>query len=143
MDKIIFLDFDGVMMCGRHAFPSPLHKGFEFYPRSVENLKDLITQTGAKIVVTSTYRRLYKPEILKEKFLAPYALDKHFLGVTPANQGGRGDEIRAFLESHHIQAYVIFDDMPIQGFGDRFFRIHSFEGITKHQIEEAAKVLNR
>jgi hypothetical protein len=143
MDKIIFLDFDGVMMCGRHAFPSSVHEGFEFHPKSVGNIREIINKTAAKIVVTSTYRRMYNPDVLKERFLAPYQLDKFFIGITPTIKGGRGNEIRSYIENNQVQEYVIFDDLPIQGYGRRFFQTNPFEGITECLRDEAIHLLDK
>ena len=52
-NKIIFLDIDGVLNVisqGKDEYGSKFHKHFE------DNLKTLIEKTGAKIVITSTWR---------------------------------------------------------------------------------------
>ena len=51
--KIIFLDFDGVL----NVIPDGFDKfGGIFHKHFVENLKRIINETGANIVVTSTWR---------------------------------------------------------------------------------------
>lgn len=52
--KIIFLDIDGVL----NVYPQGHDEyGAIFHPHLVENLKLILDQTGAKIVVSSTWRR--------------------------------------------------------------------------------------
>ncbi|WP_027723841.1 HAD domain-containing protein [Tuberibacillus calidus] len=140
MDKIVFLDFNGVMMCGKHPFPSKHHEGFEFYPKSVENLKEIIQATKAKIVVTSTYRKMYAPEQLKTRFFKPYGLEEAFKGIT-SSLGSRGEEIKHYIEKHDIQHFVIIDDLPINGFGRHFLRTNGFEGISDWIKKEAILIL--
>lgn len=51
--KIIFLDIDGVLNVnfnGRDKY------GRIFHPNFVDNLRDIINRTGAKIVISSTWK---------------------------------------------------------------------------------------
>jgi len=51
--KIIFLDIDGVL----NVIPQGRDKyGMIFHPEFVENLKYIIEQTNAKIVISSSWR---------------------------------------------------------------------------------------
>lgn len=55
--KIIFLDFDGVMVTDRNQQPLQDEYDAVFDPACVERLKQIINSTGADIVVTSTPTR--------------------------------------------------------------------------------------
>ena len=77
MDKLLFLDFDGVLNAFNynkelymqraraiksgvhHTEAPPIHDCFGalFCPDCVEQLKRIITATGADIVITSTWRK--------------------------------------------------------------------------------------
>lgn len=106
MIKIIFLDIDGVLnvYCeGRDEYGCTFHKHFE------ENLASLIKKTGAKIVVTSTWRSrglLVMKEIWEKRSLAGEVID-----ITPhIDIGKRGEEIQQWMENNKVDRYVIIDD---------------------------------
>lgn len=116
-DKIIFLDFDGVL----NVIPTK-HDDFGaiFHVEFVLNLKEIIEETGAKIVISSSWRsdgleklrrmwehRKYPGEIVDvtpstvaagKRYDIPYDLVK------------RGDEIRLWLENNKVNKFVIIDD---------------------------------
>ena len=63
MKKILFLDFDGVLNTERHhehCYENgivPVDKyGYAFDPEAVANLKRIIDETGADIVVSSSWK---------------------------------------------------------------------------------------
>lgn len=63
--KIIFLDFDGVMdtayydhILSKEGLPSCDEYGAVFDPSCVMNLKHIIDQTGADIVVSSSWKHM-------------------------------------------------------------------------------------
>lgn len=119
MDKIIFLDIDGVLNVipqGRDDYGSCFHKHFE------DNLRWIIEQTGAKIVISSTWRMSglkVMQEMWKHRGLAGDVID-----ITPdcaqlVNYGTfeyydaveRGHEIQEWLDKHpQVKTYVIIDD---------------------------------
>lgn len=60
MRKIIFLDIDGVLNC-EHAYKNGFCRhdgiyGHEFYPPSKELINKLIEETGAQVIISSTWR---------------------------------------------------------------------------------------
>jgi N-formylglutamate amidohydrolase len=81
--------------------------------RCLLNLKYLIERSGAKIVLSSTWRL---DDTLTEFFkfaLERVGIDDHtVIGQTPALDGGRGQEIRAWLQEHIglWKSYVIIGD---------------------------------
>lgn len=110
-EKIIFLDIDGVLNVipqGRDEYGAIFHKHFE------ENIKLIIEKTGAKIVISSTWRISGFP-IMKEMW-EKRGLTGEVVGITPnfMHQMGttlcRGKEIQEFIDNHNVIRYVIIDD---------------------------------
>lgn len=111
--KIIFLDIDGVMITANSSID-------RFDPDCVENLKQIMDQTGALLVVSSTYRSLGF-ERLKEWFEIN-GITKGLIGLTPLiPYGTRGEEIKQFIgeasldPSTTIDHFVIIDDHDNMG----------------------------
>ena len=118
MDKIIFLDIDGVLNVyaeGRDEFGSTFHKHLE------DNLRWIIEETGAKIVISSTWRidGLKRMQEMWEK----RGLPGEVIGVTPTETDvvdsgtcefydlvDRGHEIQQYINDNGIECYVILDD---------------------------------
>ncbi len=106
-DKIIFLDADGVMN-GIRNWPLTGAPRWWIDPKAVTRLNNLTKRSGAKLVISSTWRRFWDvPSILKRAgVVAPV------VGETPYLPGReRGIEIRAWLSQHpDVESYVILDD---------------------------------
>ncbi len=120
--KIIFLDIDGVLnvYCeGRDEYGCTFHKHFE------NNLKWIIEETGAKIVITSTWR--YSGLNIMQEMWKKRELTGEVIGVTPNHSSiyyeepnyknlpfqerlERGFEIQEWLDKHKVDSYVILDD---------------------------------
>ena len=111
--KVIFLDIDGVL----NVIPQGRDKwGALFHPHLVDNLKRIIDATGAKIVISSTWRMGNELHGMKEMW-RDRGLPGEVVGVTPnfmyktGSTLQRGKEIDAYLEEHpQITNYVIIDD---------------------------------
>ena len=114
--KVIFLDIDGVLNVipqGHDAF------GGIFHPDFVDNLKRIIDETDAKIVISSSWRHSGLQKMLDMWEFRN--LPGEVIGVTPdlyrfldfegERTMVRGDEIQAVLNIHpEITHYVILDD---------------------------------
>ena len=114
--KVIFLDIDGVL----NIYPQG-HDDFGgiFHPHFIENLKQIIKKTKAKIVISSTWRHSGLDNMKKMwKFRN---LPGDIIGVTPdlyyRDDNGRsispkrGDEIQLYLDKNKdIVNYIILDD---------------------------------
>lgn len=117
--KVIFLDIDGVLNV---CYPEHDEYGRIFHPNFVDNLKRVIDETGAKIVISSTWRYggLQRMKDLWEKRNLPGEV----IDITPDcndlfNEGSfvfldqieRGHEVEYWLNEHpEVERYVIFDD---------------------------------
>lgn len=154
--KVIFLDIDGVLnLCyeGRDQY------GSFFHPHLVDNLRKIIEETGANIVISSTWR-LSGLVIMKEMW-EKRGLPGEVIGITPNFMSHykttlcRGKEIDAYLEKcPEIEKYVILDDdsdmeshqmnnfVMTSGNRDHEDCIDIGYGLTKICAEKAIKILN-
>lgn len=120
-DKYIFLDIDGVMNHERWLHQAHLKNlsspEFWFDPVCVDRLNKILSETGAKLVISSSWRSDPK---LKEQF-QQVGIDSDFdrtISMWQSRQLGytiRGEEIDHYLKEHGIDVhskhqYVILDD---------------------------------
>ncbi len=153
--KIIFLDFDGVMdtayydhVLSKEGKPGSDKYGVVFDPNCIKNLKHIIDETGADIVVSSSWKYLMSYQDFLEMWEAR-SLPGFVTDVTPepANRHKRGDEIDAWLEECHTECqYVIIDDLDAYNFNEhqipRLLVVNPFFGIDKDIAERAIGILN-
>ncbi len=102
--KVIFLDIDGVLNCKKT--PNPRKLPYIVDTKLLERFESLLERTGAKVVLSSTWR--YDPAGL---FSA-----KHwgipFVAVTPdMPTQPRREEVLAWLNEHpDVDRYAVIDD---------------------------------
>ncbi len=142
--KIIFLDFDGVLInqaALRTRRLDPQRRPAAD-PIAVAALNRIVQATGAEIVVTSTWREEYSPEELRE-LLTRWDVTGAVVGQTPL-AGTRGEEIQAWLEAHAVERFVILDDQsdmrPLQA---HLVKTEAEPGLTQREAEMAIAHLNR
>lgn len=162
MNKVIFLDIDGVLN-SQNTFRDN-HEYGKFFIRnmngSVEDemvytmldidldkvfmLRDICNLTGAKVVVSSCWRRLNKYFLFEEKLTS---LGIPIVGVTSFISNNRGDEIRKYLEDNHVDDFVILDDEIFKDFNEleNYLIKTSFyeDGLTEEISNEVVRVLRR
>lgn len=83
--KIIFLDIDGVLNC-QEAYEKGFCKynddyGQDFYPPSTDLLNQLIEETEAKIVISSTWRMAGLDEM--QSMWKDRKMAGNVIGITP------------------------------------------------------------
>lgn len=144
IEKIIFLDFDGVIVTQSSRFNS-------FDPECMKHLKFIIDKTNAFIVISSTWRKFDSLIKLKQMF-EPFGLFNRVIDITPVhndNDWGRGKEIEAWLNLPHplswnINGFVIIDDdTDMEPFMDHLVQTDSHVGLQEKDIEKCVKILNR
>jgi len=104
--KIIFLDIDGVICVDWNEYVDEFGHGF--HKDYVKNLETIIQKTGAKIVISSTWRKSGLSEMKrmwKERRLPGEVID-----ITPVLWTKRGEEIEEYLRENPCDKYVILDD---------------------------------
>ena len=153
--KIIFLDFDGVMdtsyydhILSKKGLPGNDSFGTVFDPHCIQNLKHIIDETGANIVVSSfwKYFMTYKDllDMWEYRGLPGFVTD---VTPTPTTRNNRGDEIDAWLEECDVECqYVIIDDLDGQNFNEhqipRLLVVNPFWGLDEDTAERAIQILN-
>lgn len=165
MRKVIFLDIDGVL--NTKWWYTQMDKntpkdeyGSAFDPNAVANLKKILDETGADIVISSSWKCMGLSQL--EEMWEKRSLPGKIIGITPNSVSDelllnadidnmelfhiRGTEIREWLRknSKRISHYVILDDMdnmlPEQQ--DHFVWIDPDIGITDGNAVQAIKILN-
>lgn len=163
--KIIFLDVDGVLNTERYRrIQAKNHAGvmldefnLNFDPVATANLKQLIQETEAELVITSTWRigKLDTKYCFLwnhlERNLSLIALKHKVLDVTPLLYSvhtpyHRWHEIQHWLEANQhlsITQFVIIDDAWDMGiYNDHHFaRCWSYTGLTHRVKQKALEIL--
>ena len=153
--KIIFLDFDGVMdtayydhMLSKQGLPGNDPYGTVFDPNCVHNLRRIIDNTGADIVVSSSWKHFmtYKEflEMWDARGLPGFVTD---VTPIPNMRRNRGDEIDAWLNECNVECqYVIIDDLDGSNFNEhqipRLLVVNPFFGLDEDTAERAIYLLN-
>ena len=165
MKKILFLDIDGVLNTGwwytKLDRNTPKDKyGYAFDLRSVANLKKILDETGAEIVISSSWKSFGISEL--KQMWQDRGLPGKLIGITPNSVSDemllnadldhmelfsiRGMEIKEWLDKHgkKVSHYVIIDDMdnflPEQK--SHFVQTDPEVGITEKDADLAIKILN-
>ena len=110
--KIIFLDIDGVLNNMGWIYTHPDREdGAHLSPSHVERLTRLVAETGAKVVVSSTWRILHKRRKL-QALLEAKGFVGEVIGRTSRNHSGvRGLQILEWLNLHpEVTRWVVLDD---------------------------------
>lgn len=160
--KVIFLDFDGVMNSiswYKRRAELGLDKDLPFLQRStyeldvtqVKMMSDFVIETGAAVVVSSSWRILHPIEELNEVVKLCGWEAPPFLDITPrSTKGFRGDEINAWLTDptkRHVELtepithYVIFDDDSDFHPDQPFIHTTWERGLELHHIDGAREIL--
>ena len=165
MSKVIFLDIDGVLNTGwwytQMDRNTPKDKyGYAFDPRSVANLKKIVDETGADIVISSSWKSFGLSEL--EKMWQNRELPGKLIGVTPNSVSDemlfsadldhikifpiRGMEIKEWLDKHgkKVSHYVIIDDMDnfLPDHQPYFVQTNPEVGITNDDVKKVVRLLN-
>lgn len=115
--KVIFLDIDGVVNCYDTKERAP-SKVIGVEQRLIAHIKEIVDATGAKLVLSSTWRKDWAFDLmdgkdwhyLRDEFAKQ---DLYFMDYTPSRRDShRGEEIKEWLTSteYDVESYVIIDD---------------------------------
>ena len=142
--RIIFLDVDGVL-----NNQAALLEGVQILNTKVMLLENLLERSGAKIVLSSSWRFGWTAKEMEKMLNATGAMSARVIDITPKNLGitdetaggvTRGHEIRHWLREHpEVTGYVILDDdddmLPEQQ--DHFIQTDFHEGLTQPAVGRA------
>ena len=151
--KVIFLDIDGVLnswrwykdqtLKGKHVSMLP---DDQIDPKAVTRLNTIIERTGAKVVVSSTWR-LNRTVAQLAEILGSKGFTGEVIGKT-GRRGGprpqRGDEIQDWLnENVGVERFVIIDDdSDMVHLMDRLVQTGMKKGLTQALAEEVVQKLS-
>jgi hypothetical protein len=161
--KIIFLDIDGVInsafewVSTSERGPAPINTTLwdihDLTPKYIGRLNDIIAATGAKVVISSSWRIQYTYTQI-EAMLKQQGFVGEVIGETPQFNRtpdgvvqDRGDEIKFWVNANDdIDAFVILDDIDFDGiinyYYPQFVHIKKSTGLLPKHVEKAIKILN-
>jgi hypothetical protein len=154
MDKIVFLDVDGVLC------PYPIwqaswigNENSRLDPVCCDNLRKILDETGAKVVLTTSWRlcrenlerllfKLAQNAIPYELILGQTADLNYDLTITsPAER--RYLEISDYVIRNNADNYIILDDFDLNKYDKKHFvRTGRYKGLTVKQTNACIKKLN-
>ena len=162
MNKIIFLDIDGVLNSNNSFIDN-----YEYdkllgivYDGSIDDIvrckmndidldkvfmvRDICNLTGAKIVISSSWIKFSRYPLIEEKLVS---LGIHIFDITPYINGNRGDEIRSYLMDNKIDDFIILDDDIFRDFNELenyLIKTNFYEdGLTNDISREIVRILKR
>ena len=149
MRKILFLDIDGVLNTDRQQWYcqmnsiAPVDKfGYAFDSKAVENLATILEETGAEIVISSSWKFLGLQTL--QKMWKDRNMPGTILDITPDGDN-KGLKIDEWLLKHEgqVSGYAIIDDendmQPEQQ--GHFVQTNSQFGITLKDAERVITIL--
>lgn len=156
MIKIIFLDIDGVL--NDDTDESWNDVGDDYYPHSktlVSNLNEIIRQTNAKLVLSSTWRLGLDLEQISD-LMKRIGIVGDFIGYTDSLNSSyavRGNEILKWIidneeivgQRYEFKNYLILDDDCDMLYFQRnnFIHLDGRKGLTTEYVNLAIEILNQ
>ena len=146
--KVIFLDIDGVL---NHQLFNNGEKSYKIDKKKIELLNELNKKVNVKYVISSTWRKYYDLEELKDIFKS-YGFTGDIIDVTPqlsfknsTSSVPRGCEIQQWITDNKDKlgtnilswkSYVILDDDSDMLYWHRnnFFLVDAYCGLTPNLI---------
>ena len=154
--KLIFLDVDGVLNYGGCKARSATGcLGIE--DEKVKLLRQIIDQTGAIVILTSTWKTEWFPsafieDLPKEGQYLERQLAKHKVYIRAKTEdpewARRGRGILDFINHwpHDVESFVILDDesfdFEFEGIDDKFVHTSFADGLLPEHVEKAVSILN-
>jgi len=152
MEKVIFLDFDGVLnteYCQNLLYHEGKalqdEYGSYFDPETVEQPKRIIDATQADIVVESSWKYIgieAMQEMWEDREMPGRVID-----ITPTVGYNKGMEIESWLSDHAavVTKYVIIDDeyVILESQLPYFILTNPYDGITEEMADRAISILNQ
>jgi len=128
--KLIFLDIDGVL--NSHGNPEIEHD-------KVLLLNEIVKETGADVVITSTWRIGQSIDML-QKTLNDLGFTGIVVGKT-AELWCRGEEIDDYLYHLSDVRYIVIDDLWVDGHDFCQIKTNTKHGLTKYHVDLAIMML--
>ena len=166
MSRIVFLDIDGVLnterqhdRCVNEGIAPVDGFGYAFDPEAVANLKRIVEETGADIVISSSWK-LWGLDAM-HRMWTRRGLPGKVIDITPNTESDemllsvdleymdipaiKGSEIKEWLLSngHDVTNYAILDDLPdmLPEQESHFVQTDPRVGITEDDSNQVIKIL--
>lgn len=152
--KIIFLDIDGVLNTDRSIKNRVNNDQIDFEEEALINLMNVINQTDAYIVISSTWR-IHKAdngflwsELIRN--LKSVNIEDRIIDITPVLDTNlrtqiRWQEIKKWLDDNkekQISKFVIIDDeWSMEIYNDHFIKCYGYKGLTIELGDQAVRKL--
>lgn len=153
IDKVIFLDIDGVLNCIPTKARCQGCIGID--DLKVKLLKQIIDNTNAKIVLTSTWKLDWSKKLEERTLIGRYLNNKlrkqglHILDKTEDNGKNRGKGIYDWIKKYNVDNWLVLDDEIFKDYDEEIVRhwvktdFYSEDGgLQEKHIEMAIKILN-
>ena len=151
--RVIFLDIDGVLN----------YQGSNFIDKECfNNLKHIVDETDAKIVIISTCRVCMDDEYMqryvkspnsnlieyRELFLNTFSGKMRWIDIAPDFNEQRSKEIDYWLNQHpEVKSFVIIDDFNVEydkNYPNNWVKPSYYrEGLSRQLANEAIKILTK
>ena len=154
--KVVFLDIDGVLNSkNTKAYTPSGCCGIE--KALLKRLRRIIESTGAKVVLSSTWKTELDKNLNPISPDGKYMLNKFLYEgkfllfdktIDSGNSLHRGKEILLWLEEReYVTEFIILDDIYFNdfdrfGLSDRFVNTDPLTGLTDSNVEDAIDILN-
>ena len=157
--KVVFLDVDGVLNASMRVNRGT--KGFNLIdwvlPGPVAHVNRICRETGAKLVISSTWRQDKTVPELQQMFaeagIMGDIIDKTEVGpciwhiqkgFDDCWQDHRGAEIKEWLDRHpEVTSFVVLDDdSDMTEVKDRHVKTDLYRGLVRKQCDRAIELLN-
>lgn len=145
-NRIIFLDVDGVLNNGTWAEEMyeqsvRVYHDDLLYEPSLVQLRRIVDETGAVIVISSSWRQVPTAYGHLKEWLEKYGMEIH--DKTPYVGGERGDDITGWFNRHPGEyKYVILDDDDDMGrHMEHLVRTDFGTGLTEQKADECIRRL--
>lgn len=144
-DRILFLDFDGVINSREWRESGGFRSIGPFDPNLVDRVNRIVDATGADTVISSAWRIGRKLDELRD-LLRDHGFAGTVIDATDSRRHEypqRGDCILAWVEKHDVDEYVVLDDSSdMDRVPDhRFVQTDYREGIQPCHVDQAIRAL--
>lgn len=154
MNKVIFLDVDGVLNC--QTTKASVGPWIGIDSKKVKLLKQIVDETGARIVLSSSWKSgWFKGDKAAQDREARYLDSKlrreglHIMDKTFDKGLNRGVGITNYVEDHSVDRFVILDDEDFDyeecGIIDKLVQTTFYAddgGLGEEHVSRAVKLLN-
>lgn len=141
---VVFLDIDGVL---NNEKLLKNNDGLDALDAdAIKLVNELLRETGANVVITSTWRLGHSLYWLQHMFKKTgFEYPERIIGATIDLPGkARGHEITLWLKQVPVDAFVVLDDdSDMPGVEDKHVKTTFKVGLTEEHVKRARQIINK